>query len=266
MQHRRWCKPCYFIFGILWIGAELAAVGTAAAESRLVDLTHPFDEKTIYWPTANPFHLETVHKGPTAGGFWYEANNFAAAEHGGTHLDAPAHFAKGGWTVDQIPLDRLVAPGVLVDVSAKTRDNPDYQISVQDFRDWENRHGTIPPGTIVLVRTGFEDFWPDKIKYLGSDRPRDVAHLHFPGFSEAAARFLGETRRAAAVGLDTASLDPGTSTRFLAHQVFGGANVPGFENLHRLRELPAQGFQIIALPMHIRGGSGAPLRIIAQIP
>ena len=235
------------------------------AEPQFIDLTHPFDASTIYWPTSKPFELHSVHKGLTGEGFWYEANNYSAAEHGGTHLDAPVHFARGKWTVDEIPLSRLVAPGILVDVSARVGDNPDTLIQRQDFLDWEQRHGRIPEGVIVLVRTGWAARWPDKKKYLGSDKPGDASQLHFPGFSEAAARFLAEDRKPAAVGLDTASLDYGRSRDFPAHQVFGKSNIPGFENLTRLTELPAKGFRVMALPMKIGQGSGAPLRIVAEI-
>ncbi len=236
------------------------------AELKLIDLTHPFDETTIYWPTSKSFKLNSVHKGPTSQGFWYEANNYEAAEHGGTHMDAPVHFAQGKWTVDQIPLSRLIAPGVLVDVSSRANGRPDYLISKQDILDWETHNGPLPKGVIVLVRTGWEAFWPDKKKYLGSDRAGETSDLHFPGFSEEAARFLTRERNVAAVGLDTASLDYGQSSDFAAHQVFGSANVPGFENLRNLNVLPAKGFRVIALPMKIGGGSGAPLRIVAEIP
>ncbi len=236
------------------------------SETKLIDLSHNFDETTIYWPTSKSFKLDTVHKGATAQGFWYEANNYEAAEHGGTHMDAPVHFAKGKWTVDQIPLSRLVGPGVLIDISARAQGQPDTLISKQDILDWETLHGRLPEGSILLVRTGWETFWPDKKRYLGSDQPGETTHLHFPGFSESSARFLTEERKVAAVGLDTASLDYGQSKDFPAHQVFGAANVPGFENLHNLDALPAKGFRVIALPMKIGGGSGAPLRIIAEIP
>ncbi len=237
----------------------------AWAEKRYIDLTHPFDQSTIYWPTSRPFQLDEVHKGKTDSGFWYEANNFSGAEHGGTHIDAPSHFAKGRWRVDEIPLNRLIAPGILLDVSHKAEGHPDYLITENDFLEWEKIHGTIPEGSIVLVRTGWENFWPDKRKYLGSDKPGDTAHLHFPGFGSDAALFLSQRRKVGAVGLDTASLDFGQSKNYKAHQIFGEANISGFENLHRLAKLPPKGFRIIALPMKIGGGSGAPLRIVAEI-
>ena len=261
---RLWTWQARSIVVLLVIGVCGCAT-SGQVKSNLLDLTHPFDETTIYWPTSKSFKLNRVHRGSTEQGFWYEANNYEAAERGGTHMDAPVHFAKGKWTVDQIPLSSLIGPGVLIDVSSKAVKQPDYLISRQDFLEWESRHGKISEGSIVLVRTGWENFWPDKKQYLGSDKAEDASNLHFPGFSQGAAQFLTAERHVAAVGLDTASLDYGPSVDFPAHQVFGGANVPGFENLHNLSQLPPKGFRVIALPMKIGNGSGAPLRIVAEI-
>jgi kynurenine formamidase len=241
------------------------AIPKAMAEPRLVDLTHSFDATTIYWPTSKPFLLENVHEGVTAKGYWYESNDFSASEHGGTHLDAPSHFARGKWHVDEIPLARLIAPGIVVDVRRHALNDPDYLIRREDFLDWEKQHGKIPRNTTVLVLTGWESFWPDKKKYLGTDQPGDVENLHFPGFSGDAARFLVNERGVGSVGLDTPSLDAGQSQDFIAHQIFGEANVPGYENVCNLSGLPPKGLQVIALPMKIGKGSGAPLRIVAKI-
>ena len=87
------------------------------SEGKWIDLSYEFSDKTLYWPTANGFKLDTAFNGVTPAGFYYEAYNFCAAEHGGTHLDAPAHFAKGKWSTDQIPLDRLTGEAVVIDVS-----------------------------------------------------------------------------------------------------------------------------------------------------
>jgi kynurenine formamidase len=239
--------------------------GSVKAESRYIDLTHSFDEKTIYWPTGIPFQLEEVHKGMTSKGFWYESNNIRAAEHGGTHLDAPAHFAKGKWHVEDIPLNHLIGPGILIDVTDNSLGDPDYQVTRNDLLKWEKTHGRIPTESIVLIMTGWEKFWSNKKNYLGTDQPGDTQNLHFPGLSQEAALFLAKERNIFAFGLDTASLDPGQSKNFPAHQVFGEANIPGFENLSNLDQLPPKGFRVIALPMKIGGGSGAPLRIIAEI-
>jgi kynurenine formamidase len=190
------------------------------------------------------------------------------AEHGGTHIDAPIHFYENRWTLDEIPLDRLVGPAVLVDVASRCAENRDYRVSIADFETWERHHGRIPEASIVLIRTGFGRFWPDRKSYLGTEERGEaaVAKLHFPGLSPDAARWLIAERHIHAVGLDTPSIDYGQSKKFETHQVLFEANVPAFENLARLDELPADGFTVVALPIKIRGGSGGPLRAIAILP
>jgi kynurenine formamidase len=173
-----------------------------AETARLVDLTHPFDDSTVYWPTARRFHLEPVAHGKSPGGWWYAANDFCAAEHGGTHLDAPIHFAEGGWTADEIPLDRLRGPAVVIDVTSRAAADRDLLIRVDDLRAHEAIHGRIPDGAVVLLRTGWSSRWPDLESYLGTAVPGDVAHLHFPGLSEEAARWL-VTERACTASAST---------------------------------------------------------------
>ena len=257
-------------FAIASIGGAIAGDSTreraaASALRGLVDLSHPFNEQTIYWPTAEEFTLTEVAEGETEGGWYYAANNFAAAEHGGTHLDSPIHFARDGDKADEIPLRRLVGRAVTVDVSSRVGDNADYLVSRADFRRWERRNGRIPQRTIVLLRTGWERFWPNAEQYLGTAERGEAAvpQLHFPGLSQGGARFLVNRRGVKAIGIDTASIDYGQSTDFLAHRVLGAANVPVFENVARLGRLPARGFAVVALPMKIEGGSGGPLRIMA---
>lgn len=235
---------------------------------RLIDLTHPFSEETIYWPTAKSFTLEKVADGETPGGFYYAANNFTAAEHGGTHLDAPIHFSKGKFTSDQIPLEQLLGAAIVVDVSASAATNRDYQVSVADFAAWEQAHGKIPDQALVLLRTGYGKFWPNREQYLGTTETgaEAVAKLHFPGLHPEAARWLVDNRKISAIGLDTPSIDYGQSTLFESHVTLFGANIPAFENVANLEQLPVQGAFVIALPMKIKGGSGGPLRIIAVMP
>jgi len=245
--------------------AMLLAAPAGAAE-RIVDLTHPFDSTTVYWPTAKGFTLERVAHGPTSGGWWYEANNFCAAEHGGTHVDAPCHFAAGKSTVDAIPASRLVGPVCVLDVRARCAQDADYRVTVQDIRDHEAQHGRLPDSCIVVAWTGWSARWPDRKRYLGDDRPGVTTDLHFPGFSRQAAEFLVRERRVDAVGLDTASLDHGPSRDFIAHRILNGADIPGIENLAHLERLPARGATLVALPMKIRGGSGGPARVVAILP
>ena len=272
---RRICAAAALVAAGAIIGWAGSAGGTAAPvpaaaqlpEGKLIDLSHPFNEQTIYWPTAETFKLEQVAEGETEQGYYYAANNFSAAEHGGTHLDAPVHFARGGHTADEIPLRRLIGRGVVVDVTKRALADRDYLISVADLTAHERRHGRIGRGAIVLLRTGYERYWPDRERYMGTAElgEQAVPKLHFPGLHPDAARRLVQ-RGVRAVGLDTASIDYGQSTLFESHRVLGAAGVPVFENVANLRRLPSKNFVVIALPMKIEGGSGGPLRTIAIVP
>ncbi|MGH7718824.1 MAG: cyclase family protein [Gemmatimonadaceae bacterium] len=257
------------------LAAALAGVAVPAARAqqidlsraRLVDLTHPLNAQTLYWPTSpTTFELDSLSYGPTPGGYFYAAFAFAAPEHGGTHLDAPIHFSERGQTADQVPLSRLVAPAAVIDVSAKAAANADYRLTVEDVAEFERRHGAIRPGTMVLLRTGWSERWPNRKAYLGDDTPGDASKLHFPGFGVDAARLLVEERRVAAIGIDAASIDYGPSTDFMVHRVAAAANVPALENLTALDQLPPTGAVVIALPMKIEGGSGGPTRVVALVP
>lgn len=237
------------------------------ARSRMVDLTHPLDARTLYWPTSpSGFELTRLAFGPTPGGWFYAAYAFAAPEHGGTHIDAPIHFSAGGRTVDQVPLEQLVAPAIVIDVATPAAADADYRLTRDDVLAWERRHGRIAPGTIVLLRTGWSRRWPDRKSYLGDDTPGDASRLHFPSYGAEAARLLVEQRRVAALGVDVASIDIGQSKDFQVHRIAAAADVPGLENLTALESLPPTGALVIALPMKTAGGSGGPTRVVALVP
>ncbi len=235
--------------------------------ARIVDLSHPYDQNTLYWPTSpSRFELRSLAHGVTEAGFFYSSNSFCTPEHGGTHLDAPIHFALAGQSTDQIPLDRLIGPAVVIDVESAAAADPDYRLTLEDVARWESTHGAVPAGAIVLLRSGWGAFWPDARKYLGDDTPGDASNLHFPSFGVEAARLLVQDRKVAGLGVDTASIDHGPSRDFAVHQVAGEANVIGLENLATLGQLPAKGAWIVALPMKIAGGSGGPVRVVALLP
>jgi kynurenine formamidase len=245
------------------------ATGTMVdlAQARLVDLTHPFDEKTLFWPNApSGFQLTVQSHGKTEAGYFYAANSFCLPEHGGTHIDAPIHFAEKGRSVAEVPLRQLLARAVVIDVTTQAAANPDYRLDTGTVRAWEAEHGTIAAGSIVLLRTGWSARYPDRKRYFGSDTPGDVKHLHFPSYGADAAEFLVKTRKVAAIGVDTASIDHGPSQDFIVHRIVNGADVPGLENLTHLDELPPTGAWVVALPMKIAGGSGGPVRVIALLP
>lgn len=234
---------------------------------EIVDLTHAYNAQTIFWPTSpTRFELQELAHGETDGGYFYAANAYCSPEHGGTHLDAPIHFAREGQTTEQIPLRRLLGPAVVIDISAAASADPDYRLQVADVEAFEQAHGRIEPGTLVLLRTGWSKRWPDRKSYMGDDTPGDASNLHFPSYGEAAARLLVEQRDVAALGVDTASIDYGQSRDFIVHRVAAARNVPGFENLTGLERLPPRGASVIALPIKIEGGSGGPLRAVALVP
>jgi kynurenine formamidase len=246
-----------------WTSSELPTSGFPSG--KVVDLSYPFDSETVYWPTAEGFRLEKDFEGTTDKGYFYAANKFCTAEHGGTHIDAPVHFARGKHTVDQIPLDQLMGDGIIIDVAKQSETNRDYLVSTDDFLKWEKLNGTIPTGAIVFLRTGYGKYWPDRKRYMGTDeRGADaVPKLHFPGLNPEAARWLVTNRSIKAIGLDTPSIDFGQSTLFESHRILFDKNIPAFENLANLDALPIKGFMIVALPMKIKGGTGGPLRVVA---
>lgn len=266
-----------FLFKIFISIAFLASCNEKAEEKDSIsleeldwiDLTHSFDSSTLYWPN-NPTEFEHANDayGITDLGYFYSSYSLSTPEHGGTHLDAPIHFSEGKLTADEIPLSSLIGKAVVIDVSEKALQNRDYLILEEDVIQWESTHGKLKQNQIILFKTGYGKFYPERESYFGTVKKGDEAipELHFPGISAACARWLVSERKIKAVGLDTPSLDYGQSKAFEAHQVFMGANVPGFENVANLDQLPAKDFYVMALPMKIKEGSGGPLRIIAGVP
>ena len=252
---------------LLTIPAAIGAQTVDLSRTRMIDLTHAYNAQTIYWPNApSTFKLEKLSYGKVEGGWFYSSFAYSSPEHGGTHLDAPIHFSEKGRTSDQIPLGQLIAPAVVIDISAKAKSNADYRLSVADVQQFEKTNGAIAPGTIVLLRTDWSKRWPNKKTYMGDDKPGVTTNLHFPSYGVDAAKLLINDRKVGAIGVDAASIDYGASKDFMVHQIAGAANVPGFENLTSLDQLPAKGTVILALPMKIEGGSGGPLRAVALIP
>lgn len=239
-----------------------ACVGAPVLDTaRLVDLGHPFDSDTVSWP-AGPAFERIGEAGEDAEGRWYATGSLSFSEHSGTHLDAPSHFARAGASVEQLALAGLIGPARVIDVRAACERDRDYAVRVEDLTAHEAAEGRIAPGSAVLILTGWSQRWHDRALYLGG---ADLESLHFPGLDLEAARLLAD-RHVALVGIDTASLDPGPSRIFGAHRVLAEAQVPGLENLRGLETLPARGATLIALPMNVAGGSGAPARVVALLP
>lgn len=259
-------KPLFFFI----LMASLIGCGepTKTKDSAWIDLTYSLDSTTLFWPNnATGFEHHVDFQGKTPGGYYYSSFRICTPKHGGTHLDAPIHFAEGKESVDQIPLDHLTGNAVVIDVSKRALQNRDYQISIEDVTEWEKENGIIPDKTMILFRTGYGQFYPKRKEYFGTELRGDsaVAQLHFPGVDPKTALWLADNRKIKALGIDVASMDYGQSKDFKTHQILLGKNIPGFENVAHLDQLPSKGIYVVALPMKIGGGSGAALRIIARV-
>ncbi len=251
-----------FIFPIV-VQAKTLPIG----QCHWLDLSHDFAKETVYWPGDEQFSHIPVFVGITQKGYFYSDYDYTAGEHGGTHADAPSHFSRIGLPINEIPLTSLTGPAVVIDVRQQVKKNRNYLVSPKDFTLWEAKHGHIPQHSIVLINTGFSAYWPNHEAYLGTAKTGKAAQkdLQFPGIGRKAAYWLEQKRNIKAVGIDTASIDRGKSKNFEAHQAFADYNIPILENLTKLYQLPATGSYIIALPMKIKNGGGAPLRIIACV-
>ena len=246
---------------LLLFAAHKSPMPDQIAYHDVVDLTHNLNDHSPNWEGTeqSPFHgrnLESIeHDG-------YFTRGFTTEEHYGTHLDAPAHFARGMWTVDQIPAERLIRPLVVLNVSSKVVDHPDYEISVQDIADWETQNGEIPDGAVVMAYTGWEDRWntPHSFRNAGAD-----GVSHFPGFSLEAVKFLVKTRSTIGLGIDTMSIDPGASKTFPVHQFTAKESVYQLENVANLGLVPPVGATIVVAPIKLENGSGGPARLLALV-
>jgi kynurenine formamidase len=233
----------------------------AAGRLTIVDLAWPLNAQTAYWPGENykPFELHTIATLEKDGVL---SKAFSSPEHLGTHLDAPNHFERDQPSVDQIPPEQLVGPGVVIDVSAPVSGNDDYRVSVEDLKAFETAHGRIPEGAIVLAYTGWSKFWNQPVRYRNQDA---MSRLHFPGLSAEATKFLIEERKVRGVGIDTMSVDCGLSRDFAVHHLLGKAGRFGLENLAHLETLPPRGFYLVVAPVKIETGSGGPARVFAVL-
>ena len=230
----------------------LALAGAALRQGRVVDLGHPLSESDPSWSGEKVFSRSGVK------GDGFAMGKFSSDEHFGTHLDAPVH-AGGAWTTDQIPVERLVRPGVCVNIEAEAAKDEDYRLTVEDILRFEAKAGRIPEGVVVLVATGWDRRWPDQVRYM-NDR---AGVKHFPGLSVEAAALLARERKVAGIGIDTPSVDYGPSAKFETHHTTMPANVYHIENAANLTSLPPSGFTVVVAPIDLAGGSGGPTRLFA---
>ncbi len=232
-----------------------------SGELRVIDLTHALNMTGPHWPgqAGNPFVHEIRSAHPSGAA---SMASYSTPEHHGTHLDAPIHSADHQPTVDQLTSFDLFGPAAVIDVSAKCEDDPDYQLTVEDLLAWEGRHGPLPAGAIVLMYTGWSEKWDDFDAYKNQDA---AGRMHFPGFGEAASRFLVDERVIRGIGIDTLSVDAATAG-MATHGTVNGSGKFHLENVADLHLLPELGAYLIVAPIKIEGGSGGQVRIFAAVP
>lgn len=234
--------------------------GVVVGRARVVDLSYAIRDDLPPWPgEAKSFEARVESTVEREG---YFTRSFWMREHYGTHLDAPAHFDLNGMTVEQIPVERLFGPAILFDVCEAAAKEPDYELSAECVGHWESAHGQIPAGSIALLRSGWSLRWPDAIRYRNED---SAGRMHFPGFSEDAARLLID-RGAFGIGVDTMSVDPGQSEDYRVHRLTLGAGLYQIENLADLGAVPEAGAFLVVAPLKLQGGSGGPCRVFAILP
>jgi kynurenine formamidase len=252
-------------FCVLWTSS---ATAVEFGEGVWVDLSHEFSEDMAGHPRSQPFVHTPGVVGMTRGGFYMATYNYSGSEHVGTHMDAPVHFHEGGKSIDQVSIDRLMGEVIVVNVQAQVAADPNYLVSVDDVLNWEQANGPMPDDCIVMFNTGLANVWPDPLKYVGTDKTGNegVAELKYPAIHKDTASFLSTQRSIKAFGIDTISFDNSLQPKRMSHRIFFEHGIPGVENVANLDALPAKGAYMIGLPMKIKDGSAAPVRIIAFIP
>jgi kynurenine formamidase len=233
--------------------------GIASGKTRVVDLTYAINDKLVPWPTDKRWFEAQVNATVEKDGYF--TRSFWMLEHYGTHLDAPIHFPPGTIPVDKIPAKQFFGSGVVIDVREESGKNPDYLLTMGRVEEWEKKHGQIPLGAIVLLRTGWASRWPDVAKYRNQDAK---GKMHFPGFSAEAVKLL-LARKVNGLGCDTLSVDYGASEDFAVHHLALGAGLFNLENLADLKDVPEAGAFVIVAPIKLEGGSGGPARVFALV-
>lgn len=235
----------------------LANISTG--KTRVLDLSYAINDKLVPWPGDAKVFEATVNATVEKNGYF--TRSFWMLEHYGTHLDAPVHFPPGKATVDQIPAKQLFGPAVVLDVRSEGAKDADYLLPAKRVEQWEEKHGRIVAGSIVLLRTGWASRWPDAQKYRNQDAQ---GKMHFPGFSAEAVKLLLD-RKVSGLGCDSMSVDRGASHDFAVHHLALGAGLYHLENLADLSELPEVGAFVIAAPIKLEGGSGGAVRVFALV-
>jgi kynurenine formamidase len=231
-------------------------------ELRVIDLTHALSESSPFWPDSagNPFNYDTIF---TQANGSPGMGKYFIPEHYGTHMDAPIHSANNQPSVDTLTPQQLFGPAVVIDISAKCEVNPDYTLTVDDIKSWEDENGPLPDRAIVLLFTGWSKKWDNYDAYKNED---SKGQMHFPGFSIEAAKFLIAERSILGIGIDDFSVDAAVAKEFPVHGIVNGAGKFHLENVANLHDMPPTGAYLINAPIKLEGGSGGQVRVFAIVP
>jgi kynurenine formamidase len=244
-------------------GPSLDEIYAALHAHRFVDLTHAFGPGIPHWKGFGDEQVKTLYTYGSAG---FQVDQFTHVGQWGTHVDPPAHFVKGLRTVDEIRPDEMLLRLVVLDVHAKVAANPDYVVTLDDVRDWERRHGAVPEGAFVALRTDWSKRWPDQAAMQNVDA-KGVAH--YPGWSKEVLQYVYETRHITASGHETTDTDPGLATSkdsYALELYILSTNHYQIELLANLDQVPEAGALVMVSfpkPLH---GTGFPARVIAILP
>ena len=236
---------------------------------QFVDLTHAFEPGIPHWKGFPEEKRETLYwydpgVGKLGAGFW--ADYFCHVGQWGTHVDPPAHFAKGLRTVDELALKEMIMPLVVIDVHQKVAQNPDYTIAMADVKAWEAKHGPIPAGAFVAMRTDWSQRWPNAAAMQNKDA-NGIAH--YPGWSIEVLKYLYETRKITASGHETTDTDPGIATTkddYSLENYILQQNHYQIELLDNLDQVPEVGALVVVSFPKPKNGSGFPARVFAILP
>lgn len=246
---------------VLFLTASIVLVQAA---HRIVDLSHKQDGNSLTWPGNPSYNFTQLFRGfAELYGFWYENNHFAMPEHMGTHIDAPVHTVQGMWKTDQIPIEKLYGPGVIINVKEKVKSNPDYRVTVEDLMMWEKKFGEMPRHAIAIMNSGWSDKYPNKTQIYGSTQHTNISLFHFPSWHVDAVTWLINKRQINAVGVDTPSTDFGQASSYPCHLTLGKNNVVGIEYVANLDKVPENGSTIYVPVLKLFDGSGGPVRVFA---
>jgi len=242
---------------LLLFAQQRPATTQAAGFREVADLTHSLSTDGFETGHRSVYRVQTVALSEKT----YSPGT-SSSEQFSTRIVAPSRLGRGQWAVDQIPAGRLIGPLVVLDVSASVRSNPDYELSVEDIARWEQANGQIPLGAVVMARTGWGERWNSVSRYRNTDAK---GSMHFPGYSEDAARFLAEGRNALGLGIDTPNLDRGSGKILGVGQYALEHGLYLLTNVANLDRMPANGAVAMVAPAKVAGGSSAPVRILALV-